>query len=86
LQLGASNYELFFSGSEQIDFPSKLVPCISLAWICHILVLDSHVKTMGPIYVWLSSNRIALFHWTLDRDLKWTWLACYLLLLCFRNK
>jgi hypothetical protein len=41
---------VFSFGSEQIDFPSKLVPCISLAWICHFWVLDSHVKTMGPIY------------------------------------
>jgi hypothetical protein len=36
--------------------------------------------------LWLSSNRIALFHWTLDRHLKWTWLACYLLFFFFRNK
>jgi hypothetical protein len=38
---------------------------VDLASICHFLVLDPHLKAMGP-YLWLSTNRIALFHWTLD--------------------
>jgi len=38
---------------------------VGLAWICHFLVLDLHLMAMGP-NLYLSSNRTALFHWTLD--------------------
>jgi hypothetical protein len=36
---------------------------VSLESICHFLVLDPHLKAVGS-NLWLSTNRIALFHWT----------------------
>jgi len=43
---------------------------VDLASICHFLVLDPHLKGHRS-NLWLSSNRITLFHWTLDPHLKW---------------
>jgi hypothetical protein len=54
----------FFLGSKPIDFPSKMVPCR--------FSLNLPIFGRGPSFkghgsnLWLSSNRIALFHWTLD--------------------
>jgi hypothetical protein len=54
----------FCCGLNQLIFPQKWCH-VGLALICHFLVLDPHLKTMGP-NLWLSFNRIALFHWTPD--------------------
>jgi hypothetical protein len=56
-----------FCGFKLIDFPSQMVTLYVLASFCHFLVLDPHLKAIGLI-LWLSSNRIALFHWTLDLE------------------
>jgi hypothetical protein len=47
LQIMTSLFKFFFGGSKPIDFPSKMV---HVALICHFLVLDPHLKAMGPIY------------------------------------
>jgi hypothetical protein len=51
LHLGSSNHELcflapFFFGRNQLIFPPKLCH-VSLALICHFLVLDPHLKAMS---------------------------------------
>jgi hypothetical protein len=38
---------------------------VGLASICHFLVLGPHLMAISP-YLWLSTNRIARFHWILD--------------------
>jgi hypothetical protein len=60
-----SFFFVFFGGSiEPIDVTSKMVPCR--------FSLDLPLFGLGPSSkgqrsnLWLSSNRIALFHWTLD--------------------
>jgi hypothetical protein len=63
--------ELFF-GFNQLIFPSKWF-LVNLTLICHLLVLDFHLKAMGPIYGY---QPIWLFYfifgpWTLDSRLKW---------------
>ncbi len=75
LQIMSSHLSCFFWGPNQFDFPSKMEPC-SFSLDLPLLVLDPHLKAVGPIYgsnLWLSSNRIGLFHWTcnLDSHLKW---------------
>jgi len=61
-----------FFGSKPIDIPYKMVPCIRLALICHFLVLDPHLKAMGPNY---GPQPIGLAYfigaWTLDPHLKY---------------
>ncbi len=59
LHLGSPNHELSFNlgflflflflGLNQLIFPSKWCH-VGLASICHFLVLDPHLKAMGPIY------------------------------------
>jgi hypothetical protein len=54
-------------GSEgQLIFPPKWCH-VGLAWICHFLVLDPYLKAIES-NLWLSSNRIALFHLTWDLE------------------
>jgi hypothetical protein len=63
LHLGSfKSWALLFSsffGSNQLIFLPKCCH-VNLALICRFLVLDSHLKDVGPIYS-LSSNRIVLF-------------------------
>ncbi len=54
LHLGSPNHELsslwaLFLGLNQFIFPPKWCT-IGLASICHFLVLDPHLKAVGPIY------------------------------------
>jgi hypothetical protein len=53
LHLGSPNHELSplssFLGLNQFIFPPKWCT-IGLASICHFLVLDPHLKAVGPIY------------------------------------
>jgi hypothetical protein len=76
LHLGSPNHELsfefyfcFVGGQNQLIFPPKW--CHVDLGICHVLVMDSHLKAMGPIY---GSQPIRLFYfigpWTLDPHLK----------------
>jgi hypothetical protein len=60
----------FFLGPNLLIFHSKWCH-VCLGLICHLWVLDPpHLKAVvGPIY-WLSANRIALLHWTLDLRLS----------------
>jgi hypothetical protein len=59
-----------FLGPNQLIFHPKWCH-VCLGLICHLWVLDPpHLKAVvGPIY-WLSANRIALLHWTLDLRLS----------------
>jgi hypothetical protein len=50
-------------GSEPIDFPPKIVPCISFN--LPLFGFGPSSKGQG-LHLWLSANRIALFHWTSD--------------------
>jgi len=75
LHLGLSNHELsfkvFFYGLNQLIFPPKWCH-LDLASICHFLVLNPHLKAMGPIY---GSHPIRSLYligpWTLNPHLKW---------------
>jgi len=51
--------------SKPSDFPSKMVH-VGIAWICHFLVLDSHLKAMGPIYGSCPLGLLHLFYRTKD--------------------
>ncbi len=65
------SFELFFFGSNQLIFPPKWC-YVSLASICHFLVLDPHLNAMHPIF---GSQLLWLFYfiglWTWDLNLKW---------------
>ncbi len=69
MHLGSPNrelsFELFFVflGPEPIDFPSKMVPCRfrDLPRFGHGPSSKGHGSNL-----WLSANKIVLFHWTLD--------------------
>jgi hypothetical protein len=63
-------WALFFGGLNQFIFPPKWCH-VGLALICHFFGLGPSSKGHGS-NLWLSSNRIALFHWTLDPWLKWS--------------
>jgi hypothetical protein len=73
LHLGSWNPELsfiglfFLWGSNQLIFTPKWCN-VSLALICHFLGLGPSSKGHHGSNLWLSSNRIALFHWTLDLE------------------
>jgi hypothetical protein len=66
-QAHPTNLNFFWGGGTHVKTKSR---CLckkkrqhwSCAWICYFLVLDPHLKAN----LWLSSNKIALFHWTLD--------------------
>ncbi len=66
LHLGFSNHELFFFFFlfEPIDFPSKMVPC-KFSLDLSLFGLQPSSKVHGSI-LWRSTNKIVLFHWTLD--------------------
>jgi hypothetical protein len=73
IQITSSHFELLFIyGWKQFIFPPKWCH-VDLALICHILVLDPHLKAMSPIY---GCHPIRLLYfigpWTLDPHLKWT--------------
>ncbi len=53
-------------GFKPIDFPFKMVLCKSLASICHFLGLGPSSSKGHGYNLRLSSNRIALFHGTLE--------------------
>jgi hypothetical protein len=64
LQIMGSPFWLFFFLSKPINFPFKMVTCrFSLGFPLFGLGLSS--KGYG-CNLWLSSNTIALFHWTLN--------------------
>jgi hypothetical protein len=71
LDLGSPNHELFFLWSKPIDFPTKMEPC-SFGLDLPLLVLDPHLKAVGPIY---GSQLIGLVYFigpcNLDPHLKW---------------
>jgi hypothetical protein len=55
------------SFSKPIDFPSKMVPC---RFSLNLPLVGLGISSWGyGSNLWLSANRVALFHWTLD--LKW---------------
>jgi len=65
LILGFPNQSSPFSivfWSEPIDFPSKIGAI--LASICYFLILDLHLKALGPIQSF-STNKIVWIHWSL---------------------
>ncbi len=68
LHLDSPNHELcfffFFFSSEPIDFLSKMVPC-KFSLNLPLFGLKPTSKARGS-NLWLSTNRIALFQWTLD--------------------
>jgi hypothetical protein len=75
LHLGSSNSELSFFNSfiylfwfESIDFPSKMVWRCKFSLNLPLLGLGPSSKGLGSNLLWLSSHRIALFHWTLDLE------------------
>jgi len=69
LHFGSSNHEFsfwaFFWGLNQLIFPSKSLQC-KFSLDLPLFGLGPSFKGLGSNYLWLSSNRIALFHWTLD--------------------
>ncbi len=68
IQITRSPFYVFFFRFEAIDFPSKMVSCR--------FSLDLPLFGLGPSSkglrsnLWLSSNRIDLFHWTPDLGLS----------------
>jgi hypothetical protein len=66
LQIMSSPFELFFWVWTNWFFGPKWCH-VGLASNCHFLVLDPHLKGMGPIY---GSPPIGLLYWTLDPHLK----------------
>jgi hypothetical protein len=64
LHIMSSPFQAHFFGFEPIDFPSKKVPC---KFSIHLSLFGLGPSSKGSgSNLWLSSNRIALFHWTLD--------------------
>jgi hypothetical protein len=79
MRFGSSNRELSFwapfffgGGLNQLIFPRKWCH-VGLALICHFLVVDPHLKAMGPHY---GGYWIGLLYFigprTLDPHLKWS--------------
>ncbi len=60
----------FFFGSKPIDFPSKMVPCMFRLDFPLVGLGSSSSQGGGGSNLWLSANRIALLHWTLDLRLS----------------
>ncbi len=68
LHLGSSNHEFsfwVFFRFEPIDFLSKSLQC-RFSLNLPLFGLGPLSKCHGSNYLWLSSSRIALFHWTLS--------------------
>jgi hypothetical protein len=70
LHLGSSNHEFFFFfWSKPINLTSKMVTCR--------ISIDLPLFGLCPSFkghesnLWLSTNRIVLFHWSLDLE-AWT--------------
>ncbi len=66
LQIMSFSFEVFYRlfWSEPIDFPSKMVPC-KFGLDLPLFGLQPLSKVHGS-NLWLLTNRIALFHWTLN--------------------
>ncbi len=65
LHLGSSNHDFSFWGLNQLIFLSNSLQC-RFSFNLPLFGLGPSFKGHGSSYLWLSSNRIALFHWTLD--------------------
>jgi hypothetical protein len=70
LQIMSSPFRFFlkikiFWGLKQLIFPPKWCH-IGLALICHFFWFWKPSSISHGSNLWLSSNRIALFHWTMD--------------------
>jgi hypothetical protein len=69
LHLGSPNHKLSFwalcLGPNRLILPSKMVPC-GFSHFLPLFGLGPSSIGHGSNLLWLSPNRIALFHWTLD--------------------